>query len=482
MRPIPILALALLLLAPAAQPALGAPGALANPIQHVVVIVQENHTFDNYFGTFPGANGIQNDPSWVQPFHLTGPIPNLCHSTACAHADYDGGKMDGFLQSEDSNMTFGYFDQSDIPYYWGLAQNYTLFDDYFTSEMGPSLPNHLYLVAAQDDHIAESIDSQVTDLNIRSIADELQAANDSWAYYAPYTAGNENALGLISSVAHSPAMMANMKSSDAFLTDLGNGSMPDVSYITAPDGPNEHPPYGLAAGQAWVQSIISAVRASPYWGSTVILVTWDDYGGFYDHVTPPQVDKYGDGFRVPLLMISPFAKHGYIDHTFSDHTSIIKFIERVFGLPTLTQRDASASDLMDALNSNYASQAALFPDDSLVLQGTPTFTGHGGASPTGASFNPSLNLTFMSPYQGAHKVVIRAAIRNGMNQTLEIATWKATVPGGAVFQVPLVFGSRPTGKYCIRVIVLSSGGMPLSEPLRLIVSANETESVSGGYP
>ena len=162
----------------------------------------------------------------MTPFHLTGSTVDLCHSTACAHADYDGGKMDGFLQAEGSNETFGYYDESDIPYYWGLAENYTLFDNYFTSVMGPSLPNHLYLVAAQDDGIADSDVTQQANLNISTIANELEAANDSWAYYSPYTAGNENALGLVSSIANNATMMANLKPTEAFLTDLQAGKMP----------------------------------------------------------------------------------------------------------------------------------------------------------------------------------------------------------------------------------------------------------------
>ena len=146
--------------------------------------------------------------------------------------------------------------------------------------------------------------------------------------------------------------------------------MPDVSYLTGNDTQNEHPPYSVESGEQWVESIVGAIQASPYWGSTVILITWDDYGGWYDHVVPPQVDKYGDGFRVPLLMVSPFARHGYIDNTFSDHTSILKFIERVFGLPPVTQRDAGASDLMDALDPSYSTQ---FTQDSFSLQGTPAY-------------------------------------------------------------------------------------------------------------
>lgn len=453
---------------PAIQPFLAAPetSAQVNPIKHVVVIVQENHSFDNYFGTFPGANGIQNDPSGAAPFHLKGSIISLCHSVACAHVAYDGGKMNGFLQAEGSSETFGYYDKSDIPYYWGLAENYTLFDNYFTSVMGPSLPNHLYLVAAQDAGIAESDDKQQANLNVSTIANELQAANDSWAYYSPYKAGNENALGFVSSIANNATMMANLKPTQDFLTDLQAGKMPDVSYLTGNNTQNEHPPNSIQSGEQWVESIIGAIQASPYWGSTVILVTWDDYGGWYDHVVPPQVDKYGDGFRVPLLMVSPFAKQGYVDHTFSDHTSILKLMERVFGLPPVTQRDAGASDLMDALDPSYS---ARFTDDSLSLQGTPAYLGSSGASSGGANvFSPSIGLTYVNNLNHDQSVIFYAALRNSLNQTLQISTVSGTLGAGVSVQIPFTFASQPPGGYSICVIAATPKGVSLSEPFRLI--------------
>jgi phospholipase C len=473
MKALPLLPLFLLLLMPAIQPSLAATAdaAATNTIQHVVVIVQENHSFDNYFGTFPGANGIQNDPPTVHPFHLTGPVIDLCHSTACAHEDYDSGMMDDFLQGEGSNETFGYYDQSDIPYYWSLAQNYTLFDNYFTSAMGPSLPNHLYLVAAQDDDVADEVADQNADLNISSIANELEAAHDTWAYYSPYTVGNENALGLVSSVASNATMMQNLKFSQQFLTDLQNGSMPSVSYITADDGQNEHPPYPPQEGEAWVQGIISAIQASPYWDSTVILLTWDDYGGWYDHVAPPQVDKYGDGFRVPLLMISPFAKQGYIDSTLSDHTSIVKFIERIFDLPTMTQRDATSSDLMEALNSSYSTQ---FTDDSLLLQGTPTVLNLTSASPVDTySYVPSVSLAYMNDLNHTVRAVFYAALRNGINQTLQVVTTTRTLLPGNTIHIQFVFQNRPEKTYTVSVIAMTSKGIPLSEPFRLTLYPSE---------
>jgi phospholipase C len=462
-------ALVILLLAPSAQVSLAAVNVEGNPIQHVVIIVQENHTFDNYFGTFPGANGIKNDPPTAHPYHIWGQINDLCHSTACARADYDNGRMDGFLKSEGSMQTFGYYNSNDIPYYWSLAQSYALFDNYFTSAMGPSLPNHLYLVAGQDDRVADSIVNQGSNLDIGSIAGSLEAARVSWAYYSPYVVGNENALGLISSVAHNPRMMQNLRMTDSFLTDLQSGNMPSVSYIMAGDDYNEHPPADIATGQAWVKSIVGAIQATQYWPSTVVFITWDDYGGWYDHVVPPQVDGHGLGFRVPLLMVSPLARHGYVDHTLSDHTSLMKFVERTFGLLPVTQRDASSSDLMDALNGNYSSR---FHDDTFAMQGTPTYS-NSAALPALDSKATSSTITFsyLNSQDHAQQAVFAAALRNSRNQTLQVVTTTAALPEGKTALVPLTFKGQAPGTYHIDLMATSPDGTVICVPFRLLLNS-----------
>ncbi len=459
---------------PAVQPSIAATlgGAGSNPIQHVVVIVQENHTFDNYFGTFPGANGIASDPPTVHPYHIDGQITDLCHSTICAHIDYDNGKMDGFLQSEGSQQTFGYYDARDIPYYWSLAKNYTLFDNYFTSAMGPSLPNHLYLVAAQDAGVPDSVTMHPADLKINSIVDSMDAAKVSWGYYSPYTVGNENALGLISSVKDNATRMANMKMSAQFLTDLQAGQMPAVSYVLSNDGENEHPPYGLAEGQAWSRSIISAIQASPYWSSTVIFLTWDDYGGWYDHVAPPQVDRYGLGFRVPLLMISPFAKQGYVDHTLADHASLMKFIERAFDLSPVAQRDAAASDLMEALNSGYN---ARYTDDSFSLQGTPSYSLAAAPALDAYANSPTVSIAYMNTQNHSERAVFYATLRNSFNQTVQVIRMTGTLPdGGSTVVIPFTFRNQLSGLYSVNVMAMTPKGVPLSVPFRLLLNSTGT--------
>jgi len=445
-----------LLVLPLGRPATSA----ESPIQHVVVIFQENHTFDNLFGTYPGANGIQNDPKTaVTPYHIIQPIADLCHSTVCAHQAYDKGKMDGFPNAEGA-QAFGYYDQSDMSYYWSLAHNYTLFDNYFSSAMGPSLPNHLFLVAGQAAGITGSVNELGNhQLNISSIIDPLEARHVSWGYYSPYYLGNENALGMISSVAGNTSRVAHEKIlGGAFLSDVKTGNLPAVSWIMPDDNESDHPPYPLSVGQSYVKGLVSAIQSSQYWQSTVIFLTWDDYGGWYDHVVPPQVDKMGDGFRVPMIMISPMAKPGVVDHTFSDHTSIMKFIERVFNLPHVATRDKAASDLMDGLSPTAAVHLT---DDSLTIRGIPSLT---TASQLG-----QLNVTYTNTLSKGQTGVIFASVKNSLNQTIEVASFPAAFGPGESRSIPLSFYDLPQGgAYQVKFFSTSTAGALLSTTMVII--------------
>jgi phospholipase C len=257
------------------------------------------------------------------------------------------GRMDNFQSAERSTQTFGYYDQRDIPYYWALAKNYTLFDNYFSSVMGPSLPNYVYLAAAQSGGL---IDNTHIALNFKPIVAELDSSHISWMYYAGYGAmytGWNPLPGFVQYV--QSGWSNNIRQSDLFSADLKKGNLAQVTWIMpTSEETSEHPPYSLTSGEAWVESVIKAIQASEFWASTAIFLTWDDYGGWYDHVRPPQVDKYGYGFRVPLLLISPYARRGYIDHTTADHTSLLKFIETSFQLAPLSQRDAASESLTGA--------------------------------------------------------------------------------------------------------------------------------------
>jgi phospholipase C len=352
--------------------------AQSTPIKHIIVVMQENHTFDNYFGTYPGANGIANSTGvpaspnssvLLHPFHIanTTKLLELCHSWGCAHLAYDSGRMDGFLPAEHSNLTLGYYDHRDIPYYWDYASQFVLMDNYFSSAMTQSFANHIYLLAGQGGGVTSN-QYNVT-FTFPSILDELNSKNITWRYYAGgfgATNGWDPVPSFKSYKSASIFFYKHMAFPSVFTTDIKNRSFTLPSVVWIMPGTNqesEHLPNDVRLGEHRVVGIINAVMQSPYWNSTAILLTWDDYGGWYDHVPPPQVDAYGYGFRVPCLIISPYARQGFIDHTVADHTSVLKFIESVFGLPSLAPRDSTANNLFEAFDFSQA------PRSPLVLPG-----------------------------------------------------------------------------------------------------------------
>ncbi len=356
------------------------------PIKHIIIIVEENHTFDNYFGTYGGADGLNGSyavpsvfggPNITSPYHLrSGTLSqDICHTAFCARAAYDSGKMDGFVIAARTNQTMGYFDYHQIPYYWDYASQYVLLDHFFSPVMGQSLVNHLYLVAGQSGgmmgNVYNGMFSESTPLVhgntffFKSMADELQTNRITWRYYAGehQVLNNWNPMPAFETVKLNPDMQANLAETSNLFADLGT-SLASVSWVMPQTGEtSEHPPYSVTVGEQSVVSLINSVMKSRYWNSTAIFLTWDDWGGWYDHVRPPQVDAYGYGFRVPCLIISPYARHGYVDHTVADFASTLKFIETVFSLPPLTSRDGSAGNLMDAFDFSHP------PDKPLILPG-----------------------------------------------------------------------------------------------------------------
>lgn len=325
------------------------------PIQRIVIVLQENHTFDNYFGTYPGADGtagkticlpnLPGNPNCVSPTRAPAATPvSLSHDWSTAHAAYDGGKMDAFVTAEGNAGTMEYFDRTDLPRYWAAADRYTLCDRYFTSAMTESLPNHLFLVAGtcggiEDDNVPAS-------LPFPSIFERLDAVGVSWKVYG-FTTWFRN----FAYVQKTPTAQKRFASGNAFATDLKAGSLPTVSWIIGAPGGSEHPPADVRIGQNSVaDDIINPLGSSPYWGDLAVFVTWDDYGGFFDHVPPPQVDAFGYGFRVPCLVVSPYARPGFVDSTVRDHSSILRFVEDRFGVAPLSTRDAAADGFAGAFD------------------------------------------------------------------------------------------------------------------------------------
>ena len=345
------------------NPAKGARGAGAGAISNIVIVLQENHTFDNYFGTFPGADGTAGkgvclpeapgSTNCVAPFHDTNLTPvDVNHNWKAAHADYDGGRMDGFVYSEGNKEVMGYYDGGDLPHYWSAAEQYVLCDRYFTSVMSESAPNHLHLVAGTAGGLLD--DNVPGTLDFPPVFQGLDAKGVTWRVY-----GFAKWFESFAYVQGSGKARKNFHSGSEFKKDVQSGNLAQVSWVIGAPGGTEHPPKDIQLGSDSVASdIVNPVGTSPYWSSAAVFVTWDDYGGFYDHVPPPQVDKYGYGFRVPCLVISPYAKAGFVDSTVYDHTSILRFVEDRYGLSPLAPRDSAADGMTGAFD--FAQPARAF--------------------------------------------------------------------------------------------------------------------------
>jgi phospholipase C len=383
-------------------------------IKHVIVIQQENRSFDSYFGTFPGADGIpmRNGAPTVC---VTNPATGACvapfvdhadvngggpHSHVNATADIDGGKMDGFIGQAQSGRrgcldptnpactnsvapdVMGYHTAGDIPNYWAYAQDFVLQDHMFEPNASWSLPEHLFLVSewsaycTQHDNPSTCVNALQTRPSERppdapayyggatstspsgqpiyawtDLTYLLYRAHVSWGYYV--VSGTEpdcenpaaESCGPIRQSSNTPGIwnplpwfdtvkadnqLGNIRSVATFYAAAKSGTLPAVSWVVPSGAVSEHPPAPVSYGQSYVTSVVNAAMTGPDWSSTAIFLAWDDWGGFYDHVVPPTVDQNGYGLRVPGLVISPYARHGYVDHQTLSFDAYDKFIEDDF--------------------------------------------------------------------------------------------------------------------------------------------------------
>jgi len=375
---------------PAVPPALTQLAGLRSKIQHIVFIVKENRSFDNYFGTFPGADGattaVISTGEEIELAHTPDRLPrDLGHEWEDTHLAMDGGKMDRFdliaggsVNGDMLNMS--QYRDVDIPNYWNYAEHFALADHTFASLAGPSFPNHLYTVAATSGGVftnpnalawgcdaASTVTVGVMDpdgntsrafpcFEYQTVADRLEAAAVPWRYYAPGRgqAGYIwSALDAIGHIRRTSLWADRVKSDAQFLADASNAALPGVSWVV-PDFPvSDHPSragFGTASvceGENWTVNHINAIMQGGNWPSTIIVLVWDDFGGFYDHVAPPGIDAYGLGPRVPMIVLSPYVKEGVVSHTVYEMSSVLQLIENRFKLKALTQRDVEANSMLD---------------------------------------------------------------------------------------------------------------------------------------
>jgi phospholipase C len=371
-------------------------------IKHVVIVIQENRSFDNFFRDYPGADTVDegashNGPVTLHPVDLNFPA-DVDHQHRAYVEEYDGGRMDGWdvvrtSPRQTPDFPYAYVPRAQIEPYWTMAQRWTLADRMFQSNTGPSFPAHLYLVAGQSDLTASNPnhlettrfawgcdsppDATVTRLDavgvevpgpfpcldFPTIADLAQSAGISWRYYAPpldSLGSIWSAFDAIRHIRYGP-MWDNVVSPETrVLADARRGDLPAITWVVPTAANSDHPfPHratsidvgvGGQYGPDWVASIVNAVGAGPLWDSTAILVVWDDWGGWYDHVVPPELDRMGLAFRVPLIVISPYAKRGYVSHVRHEFGSLLKFTERVFDLPSLNTTDVRSDALRDCFD------------------------------------------------------------------------------------------------------------------------------------
>jgi phospholipase C len=337
--------------APAASPSASlAPtgGPRRTPIRHVIVDVQENRSFDHYYGFAPfvGNYGIpagykqpDQQGGYVTPHHLTDPsTSDIGHSWTETHLEYNAGAMNGFYTT-DGGIALGYYSAADLPFYYSLFETSTLCVNYFCSVLGPTYPNRFYLAAGTSGGITNNSVYGYGVFDYPIILDLLEAAGVSWKIYNigldNVTDGeSDNVFVFWKRWAHDPRTTAGQND---YLNDLKSDRMPEVSFIIPSFSMrlDEHPPADISAGMALQKELITALRQSSAWASAAYIHTYDEAGGFFDHVPPPKVDAFGLGIRVPTWVISPFARTRHLEAAVYEHVSILKFIEAVFGLPTL---------------------------------------------------------------------------------------------------------------------------------------------------
>jgi phospholipase C len=387
---------------------------------HVIVIIEENRTLDNLFNGFPGADTVTSGNRFGVEVPLAEvplqPSSGGNHAHAGFVADYDNGKMDGFDWAG-GPTTYAYVRPSDVANYWTLATRFKLADEVFQMNMGPSFAAHVFLVAGQGGY-PFSISGNETgkpvgcfgaqqkaphlDLrtpfpgkkagglactDIPTIFDLLDTAHVSWRYYTSnfgITKEFWSAPDYIRHIAKGPDKQFEIHPETRVLGDIAKGTLPQVAYVVpqcaASDHPTNQPLKDPLGGPHWVASITNAIGASPqYWRNTLILVTWDDWGGWYDHVAPPILNANSLSFRTPLLIVSAFPNGaGAVDHTKRNQGSILTAIESVFGLPSLNQLDSQSDDLHTAFNFNQPAVKYGAPLPAATPDPTTKCTGRSG--------------------------------------------------------------------------------------------------------
>lgn len=396
---------AVLLLLTAASPAL-AQARPASPINHIVLVIQENRSFDTLFSGFPGADsavsGLTHDGRTMplQTVKLEDGIDPE-HTHAAFLTQFANGRMNGFdliamrdiakdKPLDPSTYPLAVVDHTQSQVYWELAKQYTLADRLFQSQSSETFTSHLYLVAADADSFIDNptgfpwgcdspagtrerrlrpdgtIDpGEFPCFKMRTMADVMDQRHVSWAYYSPaVTKHGEyidsgaifSTFDAVKNVRYGKDWANVLSPQTRIFDDIASGHLRQMSWVVPGSAESDHPGSRANRGPAWVGDIVNAIGSSKYWNDTAIVIIWDDWGGWYDHVAPPQLDYMSLGFRVPMIVVSPYAKRGYVSHTTYEFGSILKFVETTFGLPSLLKTDVRATSISDSFDFSSAVQ------------------------------------------------------------------------------------------------------------------------------
>ena len=470
---------------------LPAQGAGIPQIKTIILLMQENHSFDHYFGSYsglPSGWGIPaNYTSGGQaPFHFTTLTDNNNdpnHSWSAIHEGYANGAMNGWFAANGMNA-LGYYNASDLAYYYSLLPQYTLCANYFCGMLSDTQPNRMIAMSGTSGgNCCDCINTNGTldSATYPNILDLLTSYGITFKNYNFGVPNNYSYLALWSNWASGGPNNVLNQTQAQFFTDCTNNTLPNVVFITNESPNDEHPPENIQTGQAQMQQIIEAVQASPAWANSVILLTYDEGGGFFDHVAPQQLDAYGPGIRVPMLVISPFAKQGYVDTVFQDHTSQLKFIEAVFGLPTLASINHSF-DTSTPTTNNSTNGAPFPPRDGNAALGNLTQCFTFTATPT---FSLTANPASVSAQDGASvTTVITIAVANGFSAAVALSASglptgvsaafspaSLAAPGSGTSTLTLAASSSaPVGSYAVTVTGVG-GGVTQTVSLTLAVTA-----------
>ncbi len=367
-----------------------AAAATSSKIKHVIIIVKENHSFDNIFGRLPGVNGATTAMVGKKRVKL-GVTPDrlktdIYHSGTNALEAVNGGKMNGFYKQKNAiqngkDVADSQYTQKQIPNYFQYASTYSIADRFFSTILGASFPNHLVLVSGQSANAVDNVDrkgkkpdawgcdsnkaarvatyvngklgSKYPCFGITSLATEANAAHVSWKYYdAPLGKPSFiwSSFDAIKKVRYSSQWKTNVVNTKYFASDINSGHLAAITWLIPDMKVSEHPNMSECLGENWTVQQINTIMKSAYWKDTAIILTWDDYGGFYDHVKPPRKTPYELGPRVPFLVISPYAKPHFVSHQTYDFRSVMKYLEQTFQLPSKMKYDRSVASISSMLN------------------------------------------------------------------------------------------------------------------------------------